>query len=389
LIGDLNMKILQVFNFFSLLHGGGTVEVVYKLSRALAQRGHEVMIYTSNFELDQEYIDTLPEVRVHLFRCLSSLAKFYLMPGMVGEVRKHLQDFDIVHLHCSRSFQNIVIHHYARKYGVPYLLQAHGALPRIMTKQGLKKLYDILWGYRLLKDTSRVIAVTDIEAEQYRSMGVSKDKIEIVPNGIDWAEFDNLPRRGGFRKKWSIDDSQRIVLYLGRIHKIKGLDLLVKAFAEIDQEINNIKLAIIGPDDGYLPTLRKLIRELGIEEQVLLTGPLYGRDKLNAYVDADIYVLPSFYEIFGVTVLEACACGTPVIVTDRCSIANIIDSQAGLVVPYDKKSLGKAILALLNNDNIRRDFGNKGRLLVREKFQWDKIVEQMERVYLDCLSPQS
>jgi len=389
LIGDLNMKILQVFNFFSLLHGGGTVEVVYKLSRALAQRGHEVMIYTSNFELDQEYIDTLPEVRVHLFRCLSSLAKFYLMPGMVGEVRKHLQDFDIVHLHCSRSFQNIVIHHYARKYGVPYLLQAHGALPRIMTKQGLKKLYDILWGYRLLEDTSRVIAVADIEAEQYRSMGVSKDKIEIVPNGIDWAEFDNLPRRGGFRKKWSIDDSQRIVLYLGRIHKIKGLDLLVKAFAEIDQEINNIKLAIIGPDDGYLPTLRKLIRELGIEEQVLLTGPLYGRDKLNAYVDADIYVLPSFYEIFGVTVLEACACGTPVIVTDRCSIANIIDSQAGLVVPYDKKSLGKAILALLNNDNIRRDFGNKGRLLVREKFQWDKIMKQMERVYLDCLSPQS
>ena len=114
------MRILQLFDFFSP-HGGGTVDLVYKLSRALARRGHQVEIYTSDFKLDREYIGSIPEVRVYPFHCLSSLAEFYLVPGLVGKVKKQLQGFDIIHLHCFRSFQNIVINHYARKYGKRYL----------------------------------------------------------------------------------------------------------------------------------------------------------------------------------------------------------------------------------------------------------------------------
>lgn len=374
------MKILHVFDFFSP-HGGGTVDVLYKLSKALAQRGHEVTIYTSDYKLDQEYVTSLPEVNVRPFRCWSSLANFYLIPGMVMETKRHLRDFDIVHLHCFRSFQNIIIHHYAKKYGIPYVVQAHGSLPNIMAKQRLKQVYDNLWGCRLLKDASRVIAVTRTEAEQYKSMRVSEDKIKIVANGIDLSEFDNLPEGGEFRRKYSLDSKQGIILYLGRIHKIKGLDLLAKAFADLSKHLNNIKLVIVGPDDGYLSAFKELIKELEIEELVLLSGPVYGRDKLKAYVDADVYVLPSVYEIFGITVLEACACGTPVIVTDRCGIADVIDAQAGLVVSCDKEELSNRILYMLGDDKMRLRFGDKGRLLVREKFDWKKIAEQIEKVY--------
>jgi len=224
-----------------------------------------------------------------------------------------------------------------------------------------------------------------MEAEQYKGMGVSEDKIEIIPYGIDLSVFDNLPERGEFRRKYDLGSAQRIILYLGRIHQIKGLDLLAQAFTDLSKALSNIKLVIVGPDDGYLPALKKLITDLGINDKVLFTGPLYRQGKLEAYVDADVYVLPSIYEIFSITLLEAFACGTPVIATDRCGIADVINGQAGLVVPYDKEQLQQALLHMLDDHKMRLQFSERGKLLVREKFDWEKIAEQVERVYEDIL----
>ncbi len=121
-----------------------------------------------------------------------------------------------------------------------------------------------------------------------------------------------------------------------------------------------------------------------ISDRVLFTGPLYGQEKLQAYVDASVYVLPSSYEIFGITILEALACGTPVVVTDRCGIADIINQQAGLVVPYDTDRLRHALLQMLNDDKMRQQLGQRGKLLVREQFNWEKIAEQFEHMYQSC-----
>jgi glycosyltransferase involved in cell wall biosynthesis len=268
---------------------------------------------------------------------------------------------------------------------MPYVLQAHGSLPRIVSRKMLKKLYDSLWGYRLLKDAARVIAVTPAEAEQYQAMGINENKIKIVPHGIDLTEFADLPQRGEFREKYGLGEEQRIILYLGRVHKIKGLDLLAQAFADLARNKNDVRLVVAGPNDGYLTELSKLTTDLEINDRVIFTGPLYEQDKLKAYVDADIYVLPSVYEIFGITVLEACACGTPVIVTDRCGIAGAIDGQAGLVVPYDKNRLKNAREQLLNDDKLRQKFGEQGKALAREKFNWEKAGEEVERIYQENL----
>ncbi len=378
------MKILQVTNLFSPVHGG-SAEVPYHLSKELAKRGHEVILYTSDFKLSQEYIIPIPEVKIRAFKTWLSAAGFQVTPGIIKQVKGEIRHHNIIHMHNYRTFQNIVVHHYAKKCGVPYVLQAHGSLTTFFQKGWLKRLFDIIWGHRILKDASKFVAVTKMEAEQYKSMGVSGDKIEIVPNGIDLSEFDNLPERGELRRKYGLGSDQRIILYLGRIHKIKGLDLLAKAFADLPQSLNDARLVIVGPDDGYLPSLRKLIADLQISDRTLFTGQLYGREKLEAYVDADVYVLPSSYEIFSITVLEACACGTPVIVTDRCGIANVIDDQVGLVVPYDKEQLQNGLLQMLGDDKMRLRFGEKGKLLVREKFNGEKIAEQMEKVYKKIL----
>ncbi|MFC2051107.1 glycosyltransferase [Chloroflexota bacterium] len=378
------MKILQVTNLFSPLHGG-SAEVPYQLSKELANREHQVTIYTSDFRLRREYMIPIPGVKIHAFKSWLSLAGFQITPGMIRKTKEEIRHLDIIHMHNYRNFQNIVVHHYAMKYGIPYVMQAHGSLTTFFQKRWLKRIFDIVWGYGLLRDAAKVIAVTQIEAGHYKNMGVDDSKIEIIPHGIDLTEFDDLPERGEFKKKYNLADDQRIILYLGRLHKVKGLDLLARAFADVAKLLNDTKLVIAGPDDGYLRVLKSLMKELGIEGKVLFTGPLYGREKLEAYVDCDVYVLPSIYEIFGVTVIEACASGSPVIVTDRCGIADAIDGQAGLVVKYDKGQLRDATLHVLSNDKLRRESGEKGKILVREKFNWEKITEQVENVYSGVL----
>ena len=379
------MKILQVNVTFTPI-GGGVPAILYQLSKALMQKGHEVVIYASDFKLDQEFINSLRGVRVYPFHCWLRVARVYLVSGMIGEAKRKLKDFDIIHLHCFRSFQSIIVHHYAKKYGIPYVLQARGSLITFFQKKWQKRIFDVIWGHRILKDASKLVALTPMEAAQYRNMGISEDKIEIIPNGIELSEFDNLPERGEFRRKYYLNDVQKVILYLGRIHKTKGLNLLVIAFAELSKLLNNVKLVIVGPDDGYLPSLKKLIAELEISNEVLLTGHLYGEDKVEAYVDADVFVLPSVYEIFGNVVLEACACGTPVVVTDRCGIADAVDGQAGLVVPYDKDQLRDGLLHILSDDKMRLRFGEKGKLLVRERFSWEKIAERIEDIYKRCIN---
>ena len=385
------MNILQVSSYFFVDWAKDKpVETIYGLSKALVKRGHKVAIYTTDaFNKEQKAVSpfktlNVDGIEVLEFRSLASQlgkkTRIYYSPSMTPMLAKQVPKFDIIHLHEYRTFQNIIAHRYAKKYRIPYVLQAHGSLPTSFQRGGLKRAFDAVWGHRILNDASKVIAVTKMEAQQYHTMGVDENKIEIVPNGIDLSEFENLPERGEFARQHNLD-GQRIVLFLGRINKIKGLGLLAKAFAELTKNLENVKLVIVGPDDGYLSTLKKVVADLGISDKVLFPGPLYGREKLKAYVDADVYVLPSVYEIFGITVLEACACGTPVIVTDRCGLADIINNQAGLVVPYDSEQLRIALLRVLSDNKAKLQFGEKGKQLVREKFNWEKIAERVEGLY--------
>ena len=374
---------------------GGPVQVSYNLSKELVKNGHEVTVYTTDTLGQNGRIDKKNEIidgiRVIRFRNLSNHLAFrfniHLVPGLLFKSINEIEKFDIIHNFEYRTTLNLIIHHYAQKHDIPYILQAAGSVPRIMSKYRLKQLYDIFWGYTILKHAARVIASSQIEIQQYQSMGVIPGKINTIPNGINLAEFENLPHRGIFREKFGIDTDQNIILFLARIDKIKGLDLLVEAFANLFRHMRNTKLVIIGPDNGYLSIVRKKVNLLNISDSVLFFGPLYGQEKLSAYIDADVYILPSLYENFGITVMEALACGTPVIVTDRCGVAKFVDGHGAIVVPYDADLLGQAILNFLNlKIEERQALGNKGKLLVLEQFDWSKITKDIERIYFECIS---
>lgn len=386
------MKILFVTATFPPRKFGGITAVTHILSKKLVERGHEVTVYTtdlgdspnSRLNVKTRNIDG---ANVYYFKNISNKLSFnqrlFSPVGMMFKLKKEIKKFDVIHLHDYRSFLSIIVHHYAKKNEVPYIVQPHGSLPHLKQKSFLKSVFDVFWGLNIIKDAEKLIALNSRELKQYLEMGAQPDKIEIVPNGIDLSVYNPLPEKGRFKKKYDINNDQKIVLYLSRINKIKGPDLLIKSFAELLKDLKNIKLMIVGPDEGFKQYLEELLEDLVISDRVIFTGPLYGENKLEAYVDADVYVLPSIYETFPNTVIESCACGTPVVITDRCGISDMINDKVGLVVEYDKNSLKEGLKHMLQDDVLREKFEFECKAFVEKHFNIDSVIDKLETVYLN------
>jgi glycosyltransferase involved in cell wall biosynthesis len=378
------MRILQVTPTYPPAWSyGGITREVYEITRELSKRGHDVEVWTSdalNLHSRVKDVDVKLRTKVRYFKNLSftltRALNIHITPGMVISGRE-LRNFDIVHFHGARIFQTFAIYPQAKKFSVPYVLQAHGSLPRIMAKQGVKWVYDLLFGYKLLRDASKVIALNRIEVQQYMDMGVPEEKIEVIPNGIDLSEYVDMPPKGSFKKKFSIENNEKIILYLGRIHESKGLDLLAEAFSIASKEIENATLVVMGPDDGYATTFSKLISNLGIEDKVLLTGFVERRDKLAALVDSHVLVTPRFYG-FPVTFLEACLAGCPIVTTSNA--LDWVHNNVGYVVKNSPIALAKAISNILEDDRKKEKFVSNC-ISTLKNFDISAITTRLEEMY--------
>lgn len=382
------MKILQVTNFFKpSFEAGGVTKVAYSISKYLTKNGHDVTVFTTNRSLYHNNVEinksvNLEGMNIYYFENLRKYFPIKIPPipyYSLFVAKKKIKDFDIIHIHEHRTLLAIIVHYYAKKYNIPYVLQPHGSAPTFEKKR-FKSVFDILFGNRILEDSFRMIALNEIEAGQLKSIGIDESKIKVIPNGIDTFEYMNLPSIGEFKKKYSVNETDKIILYLGRLNKIKGIDLLIESFYDIKKDMNNVKLFIVGPDDGFLSTLKAQVVDLSLEDSVLFIGPLFDKDKLEAYVDADVYVLPSRYETFPNTVLEACLCGTPVIITDRCGISDIVDNNLGYVVKFDKNELVSVVLRFLNED-LKHNMFFSCSSIVKTNFSWSRILFQIENLY--------
>jgi len=383
------MRILQLFDFFSP-HGGGTVDVIYKLSRALIQRGHEITIYTSDFKLDREYIDSLQGVKVHSFSRLLNPLRIIITPGIFPEARRNLKDFDIIHLHWHRSFQAIAIHYYAKKYGVPYVIDDHGTPHRKVAAKGYKRLlwwlFDVTFGPGILKDASRVISETEVGVNEYIELGVIQEKTAVITPPFATEDFSQLPPPGLFRRKYNIKEAN-IVLFLGRLHWMKGLDFLVESFYELTKSINDVILVIVGNDDGYKATLDRLIDKLHLSDKVLFTGFLGGDEKLSALVDADVLVQTSIYEQGTGVPFEAILCNTPIIVTRHTgSGENVRKIDAGYLVAYGNNTeLRDMIKYILDNPIEAQSKTQKAKKYITVNLSIEKKISEYESLYTSCI----
>jgi len=384
------MRILQVIPVFNQRFGG-PFTVVQTISKELVKRGHEVKILTTNaFSYTKDLVSKPVRYKQYGYevisfpRSLYKLIPFNVSPQTLTFISDFIKWSDVIHLHSWRHFHDIVVCRYSKASHTPYVLQSHGSLVRKVGMKTVKLLYDFTLGLCVAKAASKIIALNRLEVFYAMKLGVPREKIVIMPNGVELAEYKDLPRKGSFRKKFRIPATKKIILYLGRIHWIKGLDILVKACYLMKKcGYRNFVLVIVGPDDGYLHIIKRMVTQLRLQEFILFTGPLYGKMKLAAYTDADVYVLPSRYETFPMTVLEAYACGVPVIASDIEGLKEIVvNGKTGYLFSLQSTmDLTTKILTLLTNEYLRKRFSKEAVRLVRTKFSVEKAVNLLEHVY--------
>ena len=389
------MKILQVVNSFKPSWDyGGPARSVYEISKKLVENGNDVTVYTTDgyktrlnvVKNKPVYVDGIKTYYFrNIFNYFTRVVRLPIPYFALLVVRKEIKNFDIIHIHEHRTILAVIVHHYAKKHGVPYIIQPRGSMP-VFIKSRQKRLFDAVFGHAIINDASKIIASSKIESDQYSKVFPELDfkNVIYIPNGINLEDYQNLPEKGMFKDKILVDSNVKIILYLSRIHEIKGIDILIEAFIKLKNDFENVKLVIAGPDDGYLDKLKLIIKNLNIESEVIFPGPLYEKDKIEAYVDADVFVLPTRFDSFANVVLEACACGTPVVVTNNCGVSEWITDDVGNIVEYDKDQIANAIHEILAKDELNNIYNTNCNKFINN-FTWNNIVKKIEDTYLECL----
>jgi glycosyltransferase involved in cell wall biosynthesis len=201
--------------------------------------------------------------------------------------------------------------------------------------------------------------------------------------------MENLPDKNTFENTYPQLKGKKVILFLGRIHPKKGLDILAEAFGKIIRKQHNASLLIVGPDsDSYRSKIEKILAREGVLDKAIFTGTLTGNHKLAALSRADIFVLPSHSEGFSMSILEAMGCGLPVVITKQCHFPEVEQMQAGKIIDGDATELSEIIMELLNNPQLCRKMGKAGQKLVRDKYTWDEVADKMIGVYEEILKKQ-
>jgi glycosyltransferase involved in cell wall biosynthesis len=380
----MNLRILHVAPFFSP-RMGGMPRGVHQLARHQILRGHSITILTSDFNFIR-YPFPPSDYSVIALPTKWSQGGAYFSPGLIPWVKNHIGEFDAIHLHTVRTFQNIAVQNFALRRGIPYVITAHGTLPISSPRRVPKIIFDFLFGKSLRQSAKMWIAVSPLEVEQFRKFGIQDQKIRMVYNGMATDEFSNAPPRGSFRNKLGIANTpSKIILFFGRLHPLKNVGYLIEAFADLARKQTNLLLVIAGPDDGDLRRLQQIAEKEKIEAAVRIVGPLDGVDRQAALSDADVLVNPSASEIFGFSLFEALLCGTPVIAHEESGAGQMIAASGGgyLIPAGNKAAFSNVLLRALSDTAQSQETVAKGRFFIHQQLDWHRVSAQLEEIYLE------
>lgn len=370
------MRLLHVVpTYLPATRYGGPIYAVHGLCRALAARGHDVDVFTTNVDGDGESdvplgagVD-LDGVHVRYFA--SNFRRLYVSPAMRAALDASIGSYDAVHLHSVFLWPTYAAARAAAKHGVPYVVSPRGMLvPELVARKSrfAKKLWIRAVERRTFANAASVHFTAQVEWDDARRLGIPLPDPIIVPNGIELPSADSMPR---------LPDT---LLFLGRINWKKGLEFLLDAI----KDVADVKVVIAGNDEEELtPKLRAQAERNGVADRVDFRGPVSGAAKDELLRTSMALVLPSLSENFGNVVLEAMAVAMPVIVTPEVGLAADVESAgAGIVTSNAPDALAAAIRRMLGDSDARTSMGRRGRELVQSRFTWDVVAAQMEQHYM-------
>ncbi len=397
------MKILFVQNrFYPAI--GGAERHTYLLSKYLAKKGHEVTVYTTTslskddvlsialsppFFVNPKKKTSLPEkevienVTVERFDMRLRFWSFNWIPEMFKKLKATAHEFDIIHAHGYHISSSLAGCYYAKKCKKPFILTAHDLIipDDLPTDAKLfKKIYDKTFGRYLLKNSTRLIALTEDQIQQYAERGGDVSKIRIIPNGIELDKYRNAKTNPDIIAKYGIDDVDKVLLFVGRIDKYKGIQDVIEAMPVILSKHHNIKFIVVGGDYGYKSELKKLSEKLNVDKSVVFTGNISKEELIELYKRADIFVFPSKMEGFGIVLLEAMASGTLCIAYSIPSVRKIIkDNENGVLVKNKNELLDKILYYLDNVEEKKKIETNAFKYV--ENYDIKSIITKLVMIY--------
>jgi glycosyltransferase involved in cell wall biosynthesis len=372
------MRVLNVNVLLDPVTGGGTAERTFQMSRSLARVGVECTILTTDIGLTTDRNRQLGDVQVIALPCISK--RFFVVKFSWRQLKALVDSVDVIHLMGHWSMLNVLVTLLARQTGTPYVVCPAGELPLFGRSRWLKQLFNILIGYRIVREAAGHIAVTPDEILAYARYGVKASKVTVIPNGVNETDFavDGVSH---FADRFGLGAAP-FILFMGRLNFIKGPDLLLEAFCCIANKHPEVHLVFAGPDGGLLGSLQKVTQEQGLANRVHFIGYVAGRDKAEAYRGAELLVIPSRQEAMSIVVLEAGIVGTPVLLTDRCGFDEVATVGGGQVVEATASELAAALDSMLAERTALKKMGERLQAHVRRNFTWEVIVSRFQDLYL-------
>jgi glycogen(starch) synthase len=247
----------------------------------------------------------------------------------------------------------------------------------------LKTAFSLAFGDSIISDACQIIALTEVERQRLRDYGIPAEQIVRIPNGVSGDYRVTSTQAENFRSEYGYDDSW-LVTFVGRLHPTKGLDVLMDTAEDLQGQTidgKTVQFAIVGPDDGYRKHLDNRVDSL---TNVDLLGYLPEDEKNAALTATDVYVHPSTYETKPQSALEACAAGTPVLISDESSFPEIDTHDAGRVLKRSPDAFSGEIVDLLRDDTERERMADSAIELIENEFTWDAVASQLETLYASC-----
>ncbi|AGY60351.1 glycosyltransferase family 4 protein [Gloeobacter kilaueensis] len=373
---------------------GGQNVYVREVGRHLASLGYEVDMFTRRIDKTQpEIVEEAPNCRT--IRLAAGPLEFVrrddlhtYIPHFIESLTPYVKRRGYTAIHTHYWHSGIVGLAMGDRFGVPVVHTYHslGAIKYMNVAEVPPSAQLRLSGERrILEQADRVVATSPQEAEHMRSYVSHKGLIDIIPCGVDVSHFSRVDRAQA-RQELGFDENEKVVLYVGRFDKRKGIETLVRAVAQMSEPV---RLVIGGGytsdrgDGQEFERIRSIVDEVGIADRTRFAGRIDQADLPAYYTAADVCVVPSHYEPFGLVAIEAMACGTPVVASAVGGLCySVVDGQTGLLVPpHDADRFAAAIGRIIANPNLRSELSRASVQRIHSHFTWAGVSRRLGRLF--------
>jgi glycosyltransferase involved in cell wall biosynthesis len=374
-------------------HCGGLYKDIPGLCREMARRGWDVSLLATDRDGESRLDVPLNTwvvrdgFRTQYFSTASlpgGWDRFALCEDYRRTLRREVPLADVVHVYSMYHYPGFWAPLYARQYAVPYVLEPHGTLDTYMfaRHRWRKRLFESLFEKRNFRSAAAIRFLSETEASMARrNLGIAFTGA-VIPTGIEPDEFRPSGRAAEVMSRYAIPANRRLVVFVGRLHIKKGIDLLIQAFIQLARTDDSLHLVVIGPDDGMEQRIRAIVAEANIDSRVTLTGMVIGQDKIDLMSAAVVVVIPSYTENFCNVAIEAMALRVPVIVSSGVAIARQIeDAGAGIVVAPAVDEIAMGIRRVIDEPGAIRRFGFAGHALTSRCFSWAAVGGNIDALY--------